>query len=94
MKIYIAGKMTGLPDFGFPAFHEAAAKLRAEGHEVVNPAEIQPDQTAKWADCLRDCLAALVKCDAIALMPNWVDSRGARLEAHVAAELDMPTIFL
>lgn len=31
--------MRGIPDFNFPAFHKAAAKLRAEGHTVFSPAE-------------------------------------------------------
>jgi uncharacterized protein DUF4406 len=39
VKIYISGRMSGLPEFNFPAFHKAAADWRAAGWEVVNPAE-------------------------------------------------------
>jgi hypothetical protein len=39
VKIYVAGPMRRRPEFNFPAFHAAAASLRAGGHEVFNPAE-------------------------------------------------------
>ena len=41
-RLYLSGPMTGLPENNYPAFHEAARTLRAEGHKVVNPAEIHP----------------------------------------------------
>lgn len=39
MIIYLAGPMRGYASFNFPAFDFAAAKLRAEGHQVFSPAE-------------------------------------------------------
>jgi hypothetical protein len=39
MKIYLAGPMQGYAEFNFPAFKAFAALLRAQGHEVFNPAE-------------------------------------------------------
>lgn len=37
-RTYIAGPMSGIPHFNFSSFFEAAARLKAEGYEVFNPA--------------------------------------------------------
>lgn len=39
MIFYLAGPMTNIPLFNFPAFHAAAKHLRSQGHKVFNPAE-------------------------------------------------------
>ena len=47
MRIYIAGKMQGLPHFNFPLFHAVTKHLRGQGHEVFNPAERDEEQYGK-----------------------------------------------
>jgi len=69
-RIYIAGPMTGLPELNFPAFHAEAARLRAQGHHAVNPAEINSDPNAEWVDCMRADIRELMTCDAISLLPG------------------------
>jgi hypothetical protein len=89
LRIYIAGPMTGLPGLNFAAFHAAARQLRGAGHDVVNPAEINPDTTMSWHACMRRDIAELVTCDAIYLLPGWGASKGATLEHHIAQRLGL-----
>lgn len=116
MKIYLAGPMRGIPEFNFPAFAAAAARLRLEGHTVFNPAEKDIERhgvdiskgnehgcehkaaeqhgfnlrTALHADLTFICLEA----DAIALLPGWQNSRGARAEKATAEALGLEVIEL
>ena len=49
MSFYIAGPMSGIPRFNFPAFDEAAKKLRASGWEITTPTELDDDDVREYA---------------------------------------------
>lgn len=89
MKLYVAGPMTGYPDLNFPAFHAEAARLRALGFQIVNPAEINVDPSAGWLECMRADIKQLVDCDGIARLPGWEKSRGAMLEVFIGRGLKL-----
>ena len=81
--------MTGLPEFNYPAFHAAANRLRSLGYDVVSPAELCSEMGKPWDWYMRHCLKAIADCDAIYPLSGWENSRGARLEMHIAAELGL-----
>lgn len=89
MRIYLAGPMRGIPDNNGPAFHAAAAALRALGHEVWSPAEHDEALAVNAASLdirrtfIRD-LVQVLESDAVVLLPGWPTSAGACLERHAA----------
>ena len=68
-KIYIAGPMSGIPEFNFPAFFAAQALLEADGWHVFNPA--QKDQEATLDP------VAVISGDAKAAIAKGFDFREA-----------------
>jgi hypothetical protein len=88
-RVYLSGPMTGLPELNFPAFHAEADRLRGLGYDVVNPAEINPDASMPWSECMRADIKALCDCDVIALLPGWGASSGAHLELHIAHRIGL-----
>lgn len=92
MVAYLAGPMTGIPDFNFPAFNAATWALRNAGYIIYSPAELDDGDTSKpYCYYLRRDLQLLldpmVGINTIILMPGWWNSRGATLEALLGARL-------
>jgi len=96
--IYVSGPMTNYENFNYPAFHANAAFLREGGWNVISPAELDADlgidettvmTEALYLDIIKHDYAALLKCDAIAFIPGWEKSRGAKLESDFANVLKL-----
>lgn len=105
MRIYLAGPMAGIEDFNFPAFFYAAKRIGDLGHIVVNPAELDlqatpgPINIGGWQlgpeqrrSFLKRDVRELTMCDAVAVLPGWEASSGARLEVSTAESLDIPIL--
>lgn len=93
LRIYIAGPMRGYRELNFPAFMRADVAFTDLGWDVRNPVRIgqaafgpNPDAVSPQ-EFLRADLRELLQCDAMAVLPGWERSVGARAEVAVAVAL-------
>ncbi|MGL6025675.1 MAG: DUF4406 domain-containing protein [Vibrio sp.] len=91
MKIYVAGPMTGWPDFNKPAFNAKAAQLQNDGFTVLNPA-ILPDGL-EHHEYMQICLPMVRVSDAVYMLDGWELSKGAKMEHDLALELGLPVLY-
>ena len=87
MIIYIAGKVSGIEMEARVLFKTAEIKLLLQGHDVINPMELPHDHDKTWQSYMRECISAMMKADALYLLPNWRESKGARIEVQLAHNL-------
>lgn len=106
MHAYIAGPMTGLPEYNFPAFDAAAVVVRAAGYTAFNPAENDRDngfdadgleghEAERLGFSLRRALNQDLSwicehADVIVLLDGWQNSKGVAAEVALAKALGIP----
>lgn len=96
-KVYVAGPISGMPDYNRVAFAVMTDKLRKAGFEVVNPhetcrsivAEHEGTEKELWIKCMRADIKQLMDCDYITLLPGWERSKGCRIEIALCKELGL-----
>jgi len=95
MKVYISGKITGLNLKDVKQkFGHISHWILMQGHIPINPIEISPfDENKKWKDYMLTDIEALFDCDAIYMLDNWGQSKGARIEYGIAKELGLKIFF-
>ena len=91
MKVYIAGKITGDPDYK-TRFVQAAKKLEKLLGPVLNPAQLPAGLSA--ADYTRICFSMIDSADVAAFLPSWAESRGAALEHAYCAYIGKEILYL
>ena len=84
MKVYIAGKITGDPNYR-EKFGKAARLLAKDGCIVLNPATLP--EGLNQAEYMRICLAMLDCADTVYLLKDWKESEGARIELAYARKV-------
>lgn len=93
MKVYISGKMGGIPEGRIvKRFEEAANYLRNEGFVPVNPAVMLNNPGLEYDDYIKIDLKMLSICDAIYLLRGWENSPGSKEELKFAIATDKKII--
>lgn len=102
ISTYISGRMTGLPEYNYPAFFAAEEYIlknwpyTTDKLLVHNPARIDElhdldpnDHRLSREWYLTKALEMLLRCNTIVMLDGWEESAGARLEFDIAKELKM-----
>jgi len=90
---YIAGPMTGIKDFNFPAFYEAEKILNNNYPElvIINPARMSDERGEYGYDACIERDLEVVEQDAtdMVFLPGWENSKGAWREYQLALKLGL-----
>lgn len=85
MKVYIAGKVTGLEKADiFKKFYESGKQLKKDGYLVMSPAVLALNEGFDHGDYMHVCYAMIDVCDAVYIQKDWRESKGARMEKQYA----------
>lgn len=95
MKIYISGKITGLDIKEAESIFEAVErKLHEAGLLPINPCKILPYAPQHtWKDYMLEDIKAIFDCEAMFMLDNWRDSKGAKIEHDIAHALGLKVYY-
>lgn len=87
MKIYVAGKITGENRWEMKAkFTRTAEQLKREGNSPFVPCVLPDYPEVPHSDYMHICYAMIDVCDAVYMLADWQQSKGARMELQYACD--------
>lgn len=93
LRVYIAGKITGLPEAVYKQkFNQVEAQLVRTGHIALNPLNLV-HQDLSYDEQLKSCFNLIEISDVVYMMDNWKKSNGARKEHAYANTLDKKIVY-
>ena len=94
--IYIAGPMTGLPEWNREAFNIAERELSILGKTVLSPDKMRPAHAPAritHSQYLEICLAMIRAVECVYFLAGWQNSKGAKIEHEWAVSLGKKIIY-
>ena len=98
MKIYISGKISGTTDYE-RKFQQAENMLKSKypDAEIINPVKLgheleKTNPHPTWLDYMQNCVPFLYTCTHIFMLPDWLDSKGAKYEHATAISMGIKII--
>jgi hypothetical protein len=93
MKIYISGKISGIEEEAVHLFQKAHNLLEGNGFIPVNPMTLNHDHNKSWENYMKVDIKALCDCEAIYMLENWLNSKGALIEHALACDLGLKVYY-
>ena len=88
MRLYLSGKITGNENYKAD-FTAARVKLEKAGYDVCDPTAFDLPEDVSWVEAMKYDIREMLRCDSVALLSNWQESKGSCIEARLAKDLGM-----
>jgi hypothetical protein len=93
MKVFISGRISGLPRAEAERnFERGARMLMINTFDAINPLDLVPEEATE-REAMKACLGALTTCDAILLLNDNKFSEGSQIEEALAKYLKLQVFY-